>query len=169
LAFLSRPYQKGASRSGLGLGFHEGRGKPLDLPCLRSGQVGCYNKLLIQGANPTDRQKAFAQQVVRRFCALRLRRGCSTATVAAALTFFPPSPPCYALKRKEGSEELEMVVDEVLEATATTQGVEIATIVSGVSGSRCGEPVLTAVPNPNAKGKGNSKAAGGKNGGGGGG
>ncbi|CBJ33753.1 conserved unknown protein [Ectocarpus siliculosus] len=24
------------------------------------------------------------------------RGGCSTATVAAALTFFPPSPPCYA-------------------------------------------------------------------------
>ncbi|CAM9428247.1 unnamed protein product [Scytosiphon promiscuus] len=76
------------------------------------------------------------------------RGGCSTATVAAALTFFPPNPPCYRLQKKEGSDELEMVVDENLEATSPTNEVQIARIVSGLSGSRCGEPALTAVENP---------------------
>lgn len=59
------------------------------------------------------------------------RGGCSTATVAAALTFFPPCPPCYTLQKKEGSDELEMVVDELLESTASTEDVQIAMIVSG--------------------------------------
>ncbi|CAM9733442.1 unnamed protein product, partial [Hapterophycus canaliculatus] len=35
-----------------------------------------------------------------------------------------------------------------LQATAPTDGVQVAKIVSGLSGSRCGEPAVTAVGNP---------------------
>jgi hypothetical protein len=43
------------------------------------------------------------------------RARCSASNVAAELTFFPPTPPCYTLERDGEDEELQLMLAEFLE------------------------------------------------------
>ncbi|CAN0191681.1 unnamed protein product [Discosporangium mesarthrocarpum] len=55
------------------------------------------------------------------------RGGCSTATVAAALTFFPPTPPCYKLEENEGTGELELIIHDFVEVNLVIVSVSTPT------------------------------------------